>query len=190
MPVAFNAQASPRLFPSWLQQLSRNQILSCPSLRCCPQQEQEQQAAQQQVEKLQERLGQQQGHGPNAKSALLLPVTHCLPQSYQPCWYSLLSPSRESKILMFEGVDGFPLLHWPRCRLLKIALMNLAGGNAVDRIRAISQNKVQLRSRLSHLSSLTNHKYERQSLPFLCTFCLPLDHAKAEGGCKCGVIFD
>lgn len=73
------AQTSPGVFPSCLEQFSRSQITPCPSLCCSqlPQEVQEQQAAQLHVEKLQERLGQWQGHAPSAKSALLLPVTHC-----------------------------------------------------------------------------------------------------------------
>lgn len=39
--------------------------------------------------------------------------------------------------------------------------MNLDGGVGADRIRAISQNKVQLGSRLSHLSSLTTNMKDK-----------------------------
>lgn len=146
----------------------------------CPQEVQEQQEAQQHVERLQERLGQWQGHTqvPSQPCCSLLLIA--LLWSFLPCWYSLLSPSREQNSYVWRSwwLSPAPLTRAPRCRLLQIALMNLDGGIGAERIRAISQNKVQVGSRLSCLSSLTNHKYERQSLPFLCTFCLPLDYAK------------
>lgn len=158
----------------------------------CPQEVQEQQAAQQRVEKLQERLEQWQGHTSSAKSALLLPVTHCPSIELSALLVlTAFTQQREQNSYVWRSwwLSSSPLTRAPRCRLLQIALMNLDGGIGVERIRAISQNKVQVGSRLSCLSSLTNHKYERQSLPFLCTFCLPLDYAKAEGGCKCGATF-
>lgn len=74
-----------RLFLTQLEQSTRRQSTPCPTCAAagCPQ-------SGAGASSNTEEVRQKQRHAPSAKSYLLLPVTHCLPESFLLCWYLLL----------------------------------------------------------------------------------------------------
>lgn len=114
-----------------------------------------------------------------------------LPESFLLCWYLPLSLRGKSQVpIIFEGVDGF--LYWKEhlgTGSYKSLSWTWMRWSVLTEWEPLAKTK--LSSDWDCLSSLVNHKHERQSLPFLC--CTPsasFASWESRGGCRWETIFD